>query len=71
MARNTDLYEYRINKKGAECFRTRNHEEALQKLNELNAKRNVYTLQSRSVRVNKYGVLEQDWQGRPAWSIWN
>lgn len=63
--------EYRINKKGSECFRTRSLEEAKEKLAELNSKRPVYTLQTRSARVDKYGVYEQDWLGRVAWGIWD
>lgn len=63
--------EYRINKKGAECFRSADYDEARRKLDELNAKRpGVYTMQSRAVRVNRFGVKDQDWLGRPAWSPW-
>lgn len=65
-------YEYRINKKGAECFRTEYFEEARAKLAELREKKpNVkYDMQTRSVRLNKYGVVDSDYMGRPAWSIW-
>ena len=65
-------YEYRINKKGAECFRTERLEEAKSKLAELSAKRpGIYTMQSRNVRLDRYGVREKDYRGRPAWSIWS
>ena len=48
--------EYRINKKGAECFRTEDWEEASSKLAELQSKRpGVYTMQRRHRRENKYG----------------
>lgn len=66
-------YEYRINKKGAECFRTEIREEAVKKLEELRAKKpNVkYDMQSRSVRVNKYGVAQEVYAGKIAWSPWS
>lgn len=65
-------HEYRINKKGAECFRTELYEEAKVKLAELQAKKpNVeFTIQTRSVRVNRAGTPELDWLGRPQWSPW-
>jgi len=53
--------QYRINKKGAECFRTGNRDEAEAKLAELNAKRpGIYTMQKRSVRLDRYGCEEHD-----------
>lgn len=65
------LYEYRINKKGAECFRTRNHEEAKARLEELNAKRpGIYTMQSRSARLDRHGVAETNYKGLTNWGIW-
>ena len=64
-------YEYRINKKGAECFRTDDIEKAKEKLKALSEKRpGVYTMQSRSLRLNRYGVADMDGRGDPAWSIW-
>ena len=64
-------YEYRLNKKGAECFRTADREEATAKLAELSAKRPwIYTMQSRSCRLNRYGVRERNWKGEDAWSLW-
>ena len=67
------VYEYRINKKGAECFRSDNLERAKEKLSELKAKKpnGVYAMQSRSCRVDRFGVKERDYMGRPAWGIWN
>lgn len=48
--------EYRINKKGAECYRTENREEAYTKLKALQEKRpGIYTMQTRNRRENKYG----------------
>lgn len=48
--------QYRINKKGAQCFLTGNFEEAKAKLDELSAKRpGIYTMQRRSVKLDKYG----------------
>lgn len=48
--------EFRINKKGAECFRTENKEEAYSRLKELQQKRpGIYTMQTRHRRENKYG----------------
>ena len=52
--------QYRINKKGAECFRTGDYEEAKAKLEELNAKRpGIYTMQRRSTRLDRYGCEMQ------------
>lgn len=64
--------EYRINKKGAECFKSSDPELVKKKLAELSAKRpnGIYTMQSRSCRVDRYGVKQQDYMGRPAWGIW-
>lgn len=65
-------YEYRVNKKGAECFRTDTYEKAAAKLKELQDKKpNVrFDIQSRSVRLDKYGVALRDHLGRPRWSPW-
>lgn len=63
--------EYRINKKGAECFRSGSYEETRRKYEELSAKRpNVYTMQCRRVQLDKYGVELTDGTGRPSWSCW-
>ena len=61
-------YQYRINKKGCECFRTGSREEAEAKLAELSAKRpGIYTMQRRYVRCNRYGVEERDLE-KALWS---
>lgn len=63
-------HEYRINKKGAECFRTVDREEAISKLHELQAKRpGVYTMQSRTRRENKYG--QPIHCGNDGWGNWS
>lgn len=63
--------EYRINKKGAECFRTESYEIAKAKLDTLSAKRcGVYTMQERSVQLDRYGVVLTDCSGHPLWSSW-
>lgn len=64
--------EYRINKDGAECFRSGSYELIQQKLAELKEKypRVKYTTQSRRVRLDKNGVSLRDWKGRPDWSPW-
>ena len=53
-----ERYEYRINKDGAECFRSDSYDCIQQKLAELKEKhpRVKYTIQSRSVRLDKNGV---------------
>ena len=53
--------EYRINKKGAECFRTFDREEAVAKLIELRSKGRpgIYTMQTRTTRLDRYGNEEQ------------
>ena len=65
--------EYRINKKGAECFRTESYEEAKARLKELQAaKPNVkYDMQSRHVRCDYKGRPQYDWKGRLEWSPWD
>ena len=67
------IYEYRINKKGAECFRSRSREEAKAKFEELRTKKpNVnYEMQSRHARLDRYGVAERNWKGETMWSIWS
>lgn len=63
--------EYRINKKGAECFRTTDSETAYSKLRELEAKRaGIYTMQIRRAQVDRYGMLVTDCSGRVNWSAW-
>lgn len=56
-------HEYRINKKGAECYRTDSYEDAKRKLEELNSRRPVYTMQSRMMRYGGY-------IDKPDWSCW-
>ena len=64
--------EYRINKKGAECFRTTDGEKAHAKFKELSAKRpGIYTMQSRTVYLTRHGVELTDSSGRPLWSAWS
>lgn len=64
--------EYRINKKGAECFRTESYEIAKAKLAALSEKRSgVYTMQERDVQLDRYGVAHTDCSGRPLWSTWH
>lgn len=65
--------EYRINKKGAECFRSRSYEETRAKLAELQAKRPNcrYTIQSRHADRDQYGCYRTGWQGRIEWSPWS
>lgn len=62
--------EYRINKKGAECFRTMDFEEMKSRFEQLAAKRpGVYTWQSRSVQL-QHGMAVTDCSGRPLWMAW-
>ena len=68
----TQITEYRINKKGSECFRTRDGKEARARLEALSSKRpGVYTIQYRSVPITKYGVMYTDLSGNPLWSCWS
>lgn len=63
-------YQYRINKKGCECFRTWSRQELIEKLAELKAKHpNVaFTTQSRSYRVNQVGA---PLDGVMNWTSWS
>ena len=56
-------HEYRINKKGAECFRTDDLETCRAKLEELNSKRPIYTMQYRTMHYGGY-------IDNPHWSSW-
>ena len=63
--------EYRINKKGAEFFRTDDRDDAYSRLAQLQEKRpGVFTIQSRHRRENKYGqpVIFNDRHN--GWSLW-
>lgn len=63
--------EYRITKKGAECFRTRDRQQAYQRLQDLSATRpGVYALQTRSVQLTRFGAELTDLSGRALWSDW-
>lgn len=66
------INEYRVNKKGAECYRCSNLAEANAKLAELREKRpNVsFSVQRRSCRLDRNGVREKDYLGRSLWSPW-
>jgi hypothetical protein len=59
----TVIYEYRINKKGAECFRSRDLEQTKDRLRTLSGRRpGVYTMQARSIRLDRYGrPYDRDW----------
>ena len=61
--------EFRVNKKGAECYRTEDREEAILRLKSLQEKRpGIYTMQTRSRRENKYGqpiISHND-----GWGLW-
>lgn len=67
-------YEYRINKKGAECFRTEFYEEARAKFEELRtAKPNVrYDMQRRHVVYDHKGRPMYDGYSLDGlqWSLW-
>ena len=67
------IYEYRVNKKGAECFRSSSYEEAKQRLEYLQARHphTRFDLQSRSARLDKHGLTERNWKGETNWSIWD
>lgn len=65
--------EYRVNKKGAECFRTDSFEKAKVKYDQLIEKAahpEIYTIQQRDCRLTRYGCKETDCWGRPAWGPW-
>lgn len=65
------LTEYRINKKGVECFRTMNAEKAYARLAELQAKRpGVYTMQRRTAELDRHGVTLRAASGETLWSTW-
>jgi hypothetical protein len=62
--------EYRINKKGAECFRTADRDEAMTKLAQLQEKRpGIYTLQTRYRRENKFG--QPIYNSGDGWGVWS
>lgn len=65
-------FEYRINKKGCEIYRSEILPDVLETFRRLNEKRpGVYSLQRRDCRIEKYGVLAvNSWNGKNAWSPW-
>ena len=63
--------EYRINKKGCECFRTNNREAAFAKLADLRQKHDYYTMQIRTCKMDRFGMLLRDCSGKVLWSSWN
>lgn len=66
------ITEYRINKKGAECFRTRDTDKAYARLAELQAKRpGVYTMQRRTAQLDRHGVAMVNASGATIWTAWN
>ena len=66
------ITEYRINKKGAECFRTRDTDKAYARLAELQAKRpGVYKMQSRIAELDRHGVTLRNWRGETQWTEWH
>ena len=67
------VFEYRINKKGCECFRTRSRSEFRKKLSELIEKHpnTQYTAQERHVFVNKVGTPILLPNGEPQWTSWS
>lgn len=66
-------YEYRINKGACECFRADSIDKTREKLAELKASRpnKPYSMQARSVRLDRYGVALRDCYGRPQWGPWS
>ena len=66
MERTFDEYEFRLNKKSAECFRSGNFLETVAKLNELQSKRPIYSMQYRSRTYHTYRYKE----GFEEWSSW-
>lgn len=69
---NRTISEYRINKKGCECFRSRSWEATKAKLEELRAKKPscTFTTQYRSADKDKHGLCVLDYKGRIQWSCW-
>lgn len=66
------ITEYRINKKGCECFRTFNYNEAKEKMAQLQARKPncKFTMQHRSYHTRRNGCVELDLSGKPIASCW-
>jgi len=66
------ITEYRINKKGCECFRSREWKYIQKKMAELKSAKpgGKFTIQRRSARKEKNGFLERDYMGRINWTPW-
>ena len=66
------IFQYRITKKGCECFRTSIRKELTAKLNELTeAHPNTkYAIQIRYVPTNRVGAPLLLPNGEPQWSTW-
>lgn len=66
MEKTFNEYEFRLNKKNAECFRTYDFLEALTKLQELQSKRPVYSMQYRYRTYHSYSYK----RGFGPWESW-
>jgi len=67
------ITEYRINKKGCECYRSPSLEETKERLQYLQARHphTKFEMQTRYARLDKYGLTERNWKGEINWSIWD
>ncbi len=74
MASYREKRQYRVNKKGSECFRADTYGEAKEKLDQLTGGKpgNKYTIQYRTCRYDDWDqdALLRDYLGRPQWTPW-
>lgn len=64
-------FEYRINKKGCEVYRSEIWPDVLENFRRLNEKRpGVYTMQTRHCPLDRFGVRLKDAAGKSLWSSW-
>jgi len=66
------IFEWRVNKEGSECFRTRSRKELYVTLANMRAENpdTQYTIQTRYVPTNGHGSPLLLPNGEPQWSTW-
>lgn len=66
------ITEYRINKNGCECFRSREWKYIQKKMAELKSAKpgGKFTIQHRFAHKEKNGFLERDYMDRINWTPW-
>lgn len=65
------MYQYRINKRGAECYRSTDYRAVLDRYDTLHQRHpEIYTVQVRDIRLNQHGMpYDRDWSPWREWKV--